>query len=324
MNGVLRNANCKFQIELTLEQIGETIEFVQQFSTETVLEQCFAFIDSKAMEFIEMAAIFSDLPFNVIMKIISRETFRVEEWRKCKVLIEWQQKHTSVNIDHILESLCWDKISTHDYWTHIRSFNVVSNDKYFQWVSRDTASKTTEPLIEAKNDVSMNDSDVEDQSKFSQSLSNIQLESGPFSDVDFVAEFEIKSEEAVQCSTPENNRRISWYSSETISKVKINNENGVRSFECKVCKKMFLESVLCHKHVAIVHNKPKNFSCRVCDKQFESDVIMQAHVEEMHSDGCFLCDFCGKVLISKYELLIHKRSTHQSGDTQSISSEELD
>ena len=97
-------------------------------------------------------------------------------------------------------------------------------------------------------------------------------------------------------------------------------KKSTKELPCEHCNLIF--NTLCklnvHKHD--VHNIAKPYPCEICDARFCRKYRLKNHMETMHPDPNrppedVTCNECGKVLISKRHLSIHKQR-HKEADKE--------
>ncbi|RWS18640.1 hypothetical protein B4U80_15013 [Leptotrombidium deliense] len=54
------------------------------FNCKTAINECWLFVESRADILISNETWFNQLPFELIVELMKRETFKIEEWKKCK------------------------------------------------------------------------------------------------------------------------------------------------------------------------------------------------------------------------------------------------
>ncbi|KAJ8707483.1 hypothetical protein PYW08_010735 [Mythimna loreyi] len=87
---------------------------------------------------------------------------------------------------------------------------------------------------------------------------------------------------------------------------------GLRPFSCDVCGMGFPMARYLQHHKYSSHPQTsdlKRYSCIHCDEKYESAKSLSVHMLEhgIKKDTQILCDFCGKVLSSDYQLQYHHR-----------------
>ena len=97
-------------------------------------------------------------------------------------------------------------------------------------------------------------------------------------------------------------------------------EKSTKEFLCEHCNLIFNTICKLNVHKHDVHNIAKPYSCEICDTRFCRNNSLKNHMETMHPDPNrppedVKCDECGRVLISKRQLSIHKRR-HREADKE--------
>ena len=97
-------------------------------------------------------------------------------------------------------------------------------------------------------------------------------------------------------------------------------EKSSEEFLCEHCNLIFNTIYKLNAHKHNVHNIAKPYPCEICDTRFCLKKSLKHHMETMHPDPnrppeVVKCDECGKVLVSKKQLSVHKHR-HREADKE--------
>ncbi|ODM90678.1 putative zinc finger protein, partial [Orchesella cincta] len=87
---------------------------------------------------------------------------------------------------------------------------------------------------------------------------------------------------------------------------------GLRTFECKICRKDFVHFGHLTRHVVLVHGdtRPYKYQCQMCPKAFQSKQGLKAHLICHKTERPFTCQQCIKKFKSRGALKSHTRINH--------------
>ncbi|XP_055381744.1 zinc finger protein 287-like [Condylostylus longicornis] len=87
------------------------------------------------------------------------------------------------------------------------------------------------------------------------------------------------------------------------------------SFQCDICKKMFISQKSLRNHIKIIHTKELEFKCswKDCDKKFVDQSSLKAHINRHVSDRPFKCSACFRGFIYEYKRDYHYKTYHVNG-----------
>ncbi|CAL6057349.1 Conserved_hypothetical protein [Hexamita inflata] len=90
--------------------------------------------------------------------------------------------------------------------------------------------------------------------------------------------------------------------------LKIDEEQTVQQFKCRVCKSYFTTKEIMLTHVKQEHPKPK--MCTICYEECSSFEQLQVHLQMAHRQSN-QCQKCGQVFQSHQEVVEHVKQAHQ-------------
>lgn len=79
-------------------------------------------------------------------------------------------------------------------------------------------------------------------------------------------------------------------------------------YECKYCKKLFINTAFMIKHVKRTHLKEKNYECLICFEKFFDKYQLNIHMVKHYGERNFHCNFCDKKFMWKKNLRVHMMS----------------
>ena len=89
-------------------------------------------------------------------------------------------------------------------------------------------------------------------------------------------------------------------------KRKTKSENPQKSFEIKICQKIYSSRAYLRRHIEIVHKKQINFECEVCGMKFSQNCHLTRHIQAVHDKiKDFKCDLCDYKAAKKADLQRH-------------------
>lgn len=126
---------------------------------------------------------------------------------------------------------------------------------------------------------------------------------------------------------PGKKRKISQSSSKNSAEIDEDESDGEdKTYECKLCPKVFKKPSLLSRHVKTHDPNKRPFECNKCDKRFQSQVALVRH-DILHSDLVersklirneaqdFTCVVCSKIFKTPESLTSHIKG-HKSDPTQ--------
>ena len=96
-------------------------------------------------------------------------------------------------------------------------------------------------------------------------------------------------------------------------------ENPKKSFQCKICNKLFDSERRLKNHLQMMHEKKGKFACDQCPKVYPFKFKLKQHVNIVHLGKIptrrggkrYQCTQCKKSFTTKKSLKLHKRSFHE-------------
>ncbi|RWS20971.1 zinc finger protein 37-like isoform X7, partial [Leptotrombidium deliense] len=350
MAGTMLNFRVRTSFIVNIDNFFELLDIFSRFGCNKAIKQCFRFVDLKANDVILNESWFNKLPYSLLMRIIKRKSFHVEEWKKCKALLKWQKEHQEHTLKDIMSLINWSLISAEEMKTKLSElkdfyfnsdFNSASNDctdvPPAEGIDVEEAKAELSPTeqnsvneegncvnVTPTRDVIDIESDLSVLGDNSENDDNSILSGESDCESDAVVEsiMEHTGEQAQQQAEPENTtprrkrkRESFWFSEEKAKNLKY--DETIKKHKCTICEDTFAVRNRALRHISTVHFGERPFECPVsnCSHKYSQKAPLKDHILSQHfGERFFDCTACNKQFLTARKLNDHFQRVHEKRD----------